>query len=215
MEKFDARYFKDGKLDQAALSTEFWANFAKAEDKSAVTLNASTLGYLNDRLGLAPEFVKEVCDSLVAKQTVQEESLYATIGGKDAFETMVKWGKEGGYTPAQRERFNKALKAGGADLEDALVALQARYQKANPDAAKPTTPPRPPRASTPQRNATAAAGGTGAASAGDTFATKAEYSKAWSEGLAAQKAASTPQEKREARANLDKLRVKARRSRFQ
>jgi hypothetical protein len=215
LEKFDARYFKEGKLDQATLSKEFWSNYAKAEDKSTVSLNEATLGYLNDRMGLDKGFVKEVCDSLVAKQASTEEGLYATVGGKESFEAMVKWGKEGGYTPAQRERFNKALKAGGADLEDALAALSARYTKANPDAAKTSAPPRAPRKSVPARNATASAGAGASGATGDTFKSHAEYSKVWGEALAAQKAADNPEAKREARANLDKLRAKARRSRFQ
>lgn len=215
--KFDERYFKDGKLDQKALSDEFWANFAKAEDKGSAALNANTLAYLEDRLGLSPEFVKQTCDALVLKAQAETSKVYERVGGQERFQEMVQWGKDGGYTPAQRERFNAAMQKGGEDFEDALDALALRFEKANGGGdTKPIKGPKGPppgrtKRSSPERNVTQRSTG-GTQTSADVFATRAEHQAAWQEGLKRQHEASTDKEKQDAANHLSYLQRKARRS---
>ncbi|MCW2317134.1 hypothetical protein M2322_002688 [Rhodoblastus acidophilus] len=220
-DKFDGHYFKEGQLNQEALSKEFWTNFEKAgADKAG--LNDATYAYLKDTLGVSKEFVKDVEKALVAQANAANETFYKSVGGKDRFEAAVKWGREGGYTPAQRERFNKARAEGGEAFQDAVEALMARYTKVNPGESQQQArrgPPRSERRSSPARSVTSGAsggGGAGGDAAGvDAFKTHEDYQVAWQDGLRQQRNARTPAEKRAAKDHLDTLRAKARRSRFQ
>lgn len=59
--------------------------------------------------------------------------LFEAAGGADRLEAALKWGKEGGYTADQQKRFNTVTKgADQAAKEEAVLALMARYDKANP-----------------------------------------------------------------------------------
>ena len=217
-EKFDSRYFTEGKLNSEALTKEFWAN--ATEDKPGA-LKEATYEYLRDTLGVTKAFCQEVERGLVAEGKARNEQFYSTVGGKERFEAAVAWGKSGGYTPAQRARFNKLQAAGGEDFTDAVEALMARFTKANPESAPAPTPRRgPPKAgdagerrrSSPERSVTSGPGG--GANGGDTFPDYASYQTAWSAALRVQKEATTPEAKREAKDKIEGLRKKARRSRF-
>ena len=64
-------------------------------------------------------------------------------------QTLVKWGKDGGYTPAQRKKFNADINSSDPEVAAAAVALlKQRYDRANP----------PRQGVRPQRDATANAG---------------------------------------------------------
>lgn len=213
--KFEERYFtKEGQLNKDVLSKEFWASHAKDPKKAG--LKDATYEFLKDTLGITKEVAKEIESALVVKATAEAQTFFKNVGGQERFEAAVKWGREGGYTPAQRERFNKARDAGGIDFEEAVEALMARYNRINPPRQSSEGrrgPPQQRRQSSPQRNVTGGAAEAGGG-AQDGFKTREEYQQAWQTALAAEKAAAPGQAKREARAKLDDLRRKARRSRF-
>lgn len=149
VEKFDGRFFTpEGKLHRDNLSAEFWGN-GKA-------LKPSTVAFLEDRLGVTPELVKEVCDGLVAKHEGTSSALTARVhelaGGPAVYAAALTWGLSGGYTPEQRARFDTLASKGGPDFEDAVVALVSRHQKATGGRTLPNLPQR--RASSPARDAT-------------------------------------------------------------
>lgn len=204
-EKFDARYFKEGKLNQATLSAEYFAN--KAKDPAKAGLNEQTYKYLEDTLGIDRATIKEVEAGQEARNAQADAKFYESVGGKARYDAALEWGRKN-YTPAQKERFNKLRAAGGEDFRDAAEALISRFQKANPQAGDARRgPPSGRTSSAPARSASSgAAGGTGASAAGPTYATQADYSKAWSEALAAEKAAGTPADKRKAREHIEEVR---------
>lgn len=216
-EKFDARYFKEGKLNEAALSKEFFSSKGqKDKDGKAIEpgLKESTYAYLADTLGISKEFAKQVEAGLEATNAQAERAFTDRVGGAERYNAALEWGRRN-YTPAQRERFNAARSKGGEDFLETVDALMLRYEKANPQAAQPRRGPpqqQTQRRSTPERTGT----GNGAP-AGDrqgefpNWPDHAAYSKDWAKALADQKAATTPQAKRDARAKIDRMRIAGRR----
>lgn len=156
--KFDERYFSaEGRLNRDALSAEFWAN---AKEGSPGSLHESTYAYLEHRLGVSKDTVKDIEAGLIAKHQAESsqlaEKVYAAAGDKDTYNAAIAWASAGGYTEAQGDRLNKLIQGQAEGWEDAVEALVSRYQKANPNAVSPRkVPPGPPqrRASSPQRQA--------------------------------------------------------------
>lgn len=206
---YDAKFFtEDGSLDvRGTLSQEFWANYRKDpdafKDPAKGGLNEETYAYLKDRMGLSREDVLQVERGQLAIAKAAEADFYNTVGGKARWEGAVKWGREGGYTPAQIERFNKAMEKGGEDAEEAAAALMGRYDAKHPrrDGGFRKGPPR--RQSSPQRDATRGAATGGSGQGGDVFKSAAEYNAAISE---ARKSGDKKQ--------IDAVRAKGKRSRF-
>jgi len=158
-EAFDAAYFTaDGELNAERLGSEFWGNAAKGVDG----LNEATYDYLKDRLGLSKEYVKSIEAGQKALREAGEATLYAQAGGKERLDAAIAWGKDGGYTEAQRARFTAAMQSGDKDAQaEAIDALMARYERTTGDQPK-RTPGRPGRRpSTPARSATAGAAAQG------------------------------------------------------
>lgn len=206
--KFDSRYFTEsGELNKEALGSEFWANYAKAEDKAKAGLNEATYAYLKDTLGVSKEFVKEVERGLVAARGETEQAFLQKVGGAEKYNAAINWAKSGGYSEDQQKRFNELLSKGGPEFDDAVDALMARFERAVPGPQR-RGPPR--RGSTPQRDVTGNA--TTGAKGGDVFKNTAEYSTAFNEAIRAERQAQTPQEKREAKKKVEDIRAKARRS---
>ncbi|UIY29175.1 hypothetical protein LZK73_21825 [Neorhizobium galegae] len=144
--KFDAKYTtEDGALDaEGSLSAEYFANLEKGVDG----LNEETYKYLEAK-GISRATVKQIEAMAATNREAQTKSveaqdlkLFELAGGPDQLAAALKWGKDGGYTKEQQERFNKVTK--GKDLaakEEAVEALMARYKRANPPQ-KPTLPKR-------------------------------------------------------------------------
>lgn len=144
--KFDKQYLDaDGDLDiEGSLSKEFWANAAAGKEG----LNEATYEYLKAK-GIKPSVVKgfeaqaqTLADAQKQSVAAQDGKLFEIAGGPDALAAALEWGKKGGYSKEQQERFNKAT--AGKDFEakqEAVEALMARYRRANPPA-KPTIPQR-------------------------------------------------------------------------
>ncbi|RWI06809.1 MAG: hypothetical protein EOQ89_03505 [Mesorhizobium sp.] len=142
--KFDQKYLKeDGFLDlDGVLTQEFWANAEAGKEG----LNDETYAYLEAR-GISKAQVKQI-EAMATTQKVQSEKsvveadmkLFQVAGGPDKLQAALKWGKEGGYTADQQARFNKIAKGKDqAAKEEAVLALMARYEKANPPS-KPRLP---------------------------------------------------------------------------
>lgn len=133
---YDARYSKDGKLDlEGVLSQEYFSNAAKGVEG----LNEETYKYLEAK-GISRSAIKQV-EAMAQTQKAAEETsvkahdqkLFDIAGGPDSLSQALEWGKKGGYSAEQQERFNKITK--GKDFEakqEAVEALMARYRRANP-----------------------------------------------------------------------------------
>lgn len=128
--KFDERYFTDaGKLNTSSLEAEWFAN---AKDGKDHRLNEGTYKFLEQRLGISRELADGYGQGLMALQEKRDAEFYAGAGGKDRFDAAFAWATgQGGYTQAQKDRFNEAIKKGGAEAEDARDALMSRYSRAN------------------------------------------------------------------------------------
>lgn len=168
-EKWDAQYKgEDGKLNQEALSKEFWAN---GTDDSPGQLNEGTYAYL-ESIGISKQMAKDVeaalvtqADATKTKAEKRDDALFARVAeitgdaeaAPDVLKDALKWGKEGGYTKAQQERFNKVLKGTDEDARvEAVELLVGRFQTANGGAKqKPRLPKRD------ATNGRGAPGGTG------------------------------------------------------
>lgn len=174
-EAFDAAYFTtEGQLNMERLSTEFWANASKGTQG----LNAATYEYLQDRLGLSKDQIKAVEAGQVALNEQRDTKLFERAGGKERLQAAISWGKEGGYTQAQRERFNTVMKSNDAEaIADAIDALMVRYEAGS--GKSPKGPPRRP--SAPARSATE---GTPAAPGGGGFANYEAFQAAFREANA-------------------------------
>jgi len=155
-EKWDAQYKnEDGKLNEQALSDEFWAN---ADGDVPGSLNEGTYAYL-ENMGVSREMAKNVEAALVTQQDAatnknakRDDPLFALAGtiagdpakGPEVLSEALKWGKEGGYTEAQQKRFNAVLKGSDEDARmEAVELLLTRHAAQNGTATqKPRLPKR-------------------------------------------------------------------------
>lgn len=163
--KFDGQYFnEEGKLNKDALTAEFWGN--KGEDgKNA--LRDSTYAWLTDRLGVSKELAQELEAGLVAKQQQGHASIEAGVheaaGGKPKFVAALAWAQKADaegkspYTKEQQARFDRIVSSQAEGWEDAVTALVARYDAANPQASQKL--PNLRRRSSPDRDITTERGG--------------------------------------------------------
>lgn len=160
-ERWDAQYKgEDGKLNQDALSREFWAN---ANDDSPGSLNEGTYAYL-ESLGISQAMAKDVEAALVTQKNAAENKslnrdgeLFALAGtlsgdaqnGDKVLAEALKWGKGGGYSKAQQKRFNDILKGSDQDARlEATELLLNRYLSAEGKSTKPAKPKLPGRDAT-------------------------------------------------------------------
>lgn len=144
VEAFNSAYLNaDGDLNEDVLSAEFWRN----KDAGSEGLNDATYDWLKTR-GISKSMAKSVEAALVNKHDADKNSLAAhdlkvidAAGDADSLKTMLKWGKDGNYTPAQIKKFNDIM--AGTDLDaklDAVELLKTRFSRS--EEAKPTTPKR-------------------------------------------------------------------------
>lgn len=171
--RFDERYVTEGgTLDvRGSLSEEFWRNAKKGVDG----LNPATYEYLKDRFGIDKDTVKDIEAAQKAEAARATESIYARAGGKERLMAAVEWGKGGGYTKAQRDRFNAIVNGNDPEAaSDAIDALMSRYEKAAGRSAQPASR-RPVR---PARDVTTKAT---TRSAVEPYATREEWAKEFRE----------------------------------
>ena len=136
---YEDTFRPNGKLDLKALGSDWFKN-AGGTDPEALAkgkLSDGTTKWLNS-IGIDDSTIAEVTAAQVerikSQSTQATAQVVAIAGSAEALEAALKWGgKEGGYTAAQIERFNKAYKGGDPDARaEAVEALMARYGKANP-----------------------------------------------------------------------------------
>lgn len=221
------RYEKDGYLNLEALSKDYWAAYAKAGEKVDDTnFPEGVYAYLRDVAGLPKDAVKRIEKSLVNDHIQEQAAVITKVAPVPVFDAAIKWAKSGGYTEAQRARFNAEFDKGGEAQADAIEALVARHERhlaaqnggqqqgRNGFNRFGTQNRRP---SSPQRDVSGRAGAGGAGASADVFKTKAEHSEAFGKGLAELKAAKAEGNRERIRAAdkaLDAIRAKARRSKF-
>jgi hypothetical protein len=153
VDAYEAAFLQDDGSPNLDRLTAEWFKNANG-DPSKGGLNEGTYSFLQERYGLTREQIKEFEAGQVARQTQAQTQLYERAGGKERLDAAVKWGAQGGYTPAQRQRFNAAMNSGDPEVvADAVDALVARYERANPRARQPVRP-QGRRPVSPQRDAT-------------------------------------------------------------
>jgi hypothetical protein len=128
--KFEDTYIEnDGSLNEQRLSEEWFKN--SGGDLSKGGLNESTYNFLQDRYGLSREQIKSIEEGQIARQRLALTTLHDRAGGKANYDAAVEWGRKGGYTAAQRQRFNAAINSGDPDAAaDAVEALMSRFSRA-------------------------------------------------------------------------------------
>lgn len=209
---YEGRYFtQEGKLNLEAVTKEFWSN---AKEGKAGTLHADTYKYLEETLGVTEAAAKSIEAGLVAQQAVDNSRFWQRVGGKARYSQALEWGKAT-YQQADKDRFNKAI--GGADTgarDDAIDALLARFDRANPGARPQSTRRGPPRRqAAPARSVTTQAEGAAtSATAQVPYADAAAYTKAFQTSINAVQDAKTPAERRVAEAARERVRQDGRAS---
>jgi hypothetical protein len=215
--KFDKRFTtEEGTLNEKAIGEEFWGDYINLspEDREKADLRPATRAYLKDTYKVSDAFIDQTRDGLVALQVKQDGEFMEAFGGKETVVSALEWAKSGGYTEAQRTRFNELQVAGGDGFKEAVELLISRHKAAAPAGTTPAVTPG--RRSTPERNVTANATPGSTANAG-VFPTKADYQEAWTKGLQAEKAArrnkvQDPEAWKKADAHVTELRKKGRKS---
>lgn len=177
VEAYESRLLQnDGTPNLDAISAQWFKN--AAGDPTKGKLDEGTYEFLEGRYGLSREQIKELEAGQVARQSQGANAVYERAGGKPALDAAVAWGKQGGYTDAQRKRFNAAMNSGDPEaVADAVDALMSRYGKANPGRGRRPVPPSAQgrsRPASPQRDVTEGRRAPGVKG----YASNAEYSAA-------------------------------------
>lgn len=214
--KYEERYFKDGELNQAVLSQEYWKSFeAAGGDVTKSGLPEGTYKYLESALGIPKAMAKELEAGLVAKHQAEQAGFLAKTvpGGVEAYNKAIQWAQKGGYSEEQRQRFREAFAKGGADREDAVEALMSRFGRASGGRDGGRRGPPRGRRSTPERDVTGGAGA-GQGASGDRFKSRAEHTETWNTAYKAHSEARASGDQKtikETRKVLDAIKAKARR----
>jgi len=187
LKAYDAKYtHEDGTLNLDAFNQSVQSSYDKT-GKADITPNERA--YVKAAFGVSDKAIDTHLAGLEAQAELADQKFYASAGGKDAYESMLDWargdeasGRAGGYTPAQRERFNKAIQAGGDDLAEQLELLKNRFAASGGKVAASTESPsvrfRDRRKASPER----VAQGSGTGSPGvKPFETEADFRAAQKE----------------------------------
>lgn len=149
---FDEKYLKpDGSgLNLQSFEAEVKANV----EKGVWDVNKSTRSYLSS-MGIDGPLIDNYMEGMKARAANNESAFLEVVGGKEAFDTKLAWGKAN-FTPAQKKRYNDAMAKGGEEAAEQLELLNTRYSQANPGAAAKSNTKRIgfKRPASPQRDAT-------------------------------------------------------------
>lgn len=139
-EKWVAAYkTKEGTLDTARLTAEWYKN-KSAEGDASGKLNEGTYKFL-EKQGLSRADVDAIGLALEAQSRTIQTGLVERAGGQEGLDAALAWGRAGGYTKTQLDRFNSAMSSNNLEqMQEAIDLLTARYSKANPKAEAPTRP---------------------------------------------------------------------------
>ncbi|MGV1835228.1 hypothetical protein ACQZ6C_10740 [Rhizobium rhizogenes] len=190
---YDGKYITKDEQGKDVLNFEaFNAEFSKERPQEDGTvkrdLNAGTRQYLKDRFGISDKLIDSHLAGVIAQERLIADTFHSQFGatpeeGKKTYETMFSWAK-GSYSPAQRERYNAAMKAGGEAAQEQIELLKTRYLTKNPgkdETPKPGIGLRKERGVSPAKNATG--GQTSKTPAVQAFANAEEHRVAQNEAL--------------------------------
>lgn len=131
---YEAKYThaEDGTLNLDAFNAELAANEAK---DGKPNVNEGSRKFLKEVYGVSDALIDRHIEGLVAIREAQDAAFYAKAGGQEVYEQMLGWATgDGGYTPAQKERFNAAILKGGEEAEEQIELLKTRFAAKNPQA---------------------------------------------------------------------------------
>jgi hypothetical protein len=190
-EQYATKYLtEDGKaLNFSAFNDSFYANLKAG----LVDINPQERAFVKSEMGISDEAIDTYLGGLATQagklQEQQDTALFTAFGGgtadKDGYTAAFAWATgEGGYTAAQKERFNAALDAQASGdnslMEEQVELLKVRFSASGkaPVKAEPTPAQKVRRPVSPQASAT---GGAAAAGGAEPFATIEDFNKAQSE----------------------------------
>lgn len=135
--KYDSKYLKDaddGSGDKVinldAFNEELAANYAEGK----LDISANGRQYLKKVFGLPDAAIDTHLAGLKAKADAVDAQVYTAAGGQEAYESAHEWAKGGGYTDAQKAKFNeatkKAQKGDPSDLIEQTELLRSRFTAA-------------------------------------------------------------------------------------
>lgn len=171
VEKYESTYFKDGQPSMEALSGEWWSSAKRTEDGGwEGSLSESTYKFLESK-GFSKDLVKSIEAGQVAQNVLRERAAldiaHDRAGGRESFEKALKWGREGGYSQAQKDHFNQVFASGNpVAIADQIDLLMTRFN----GSPKATTGVKPTRT-------VSSAGGEAAGGGPEGYATFDEYRK--------------------------------------
>lgn len=200
---YDAKYVtteEDGTpaLNFEAFNEQYLKDRGANEDGSPKRdIDEASRKYLKSRFGISDRIIDAHIQGLQAQEREAVNIFHGQfaadpVEGKAVYEKMFAWGKEN-FTPAQRERFNKGMQAGGEEAMEQVELLKTRFITKNPASSLEVTKaavaaiPKPlgfqptkVRAVSPEKNATANGGNSRGP---QPFANAEEHRKAQSAAL--------------------------------
>jgi hypothetical protein len=190
---YDAKYITkdDGGKDVLNFQA-FNDEFAKDRGEGKRDLNAGTRQYLKDRFGISDKLIDSHLAGVIAQEEKIANVFHGQFGatpeeGQKVYTEMFGWAKEN-FTPAQKDRYNAAMKEGGEAAQEQIELLKTRFLTKNPGKASTTEAAertiglrKVERGVSPKKNAT---GGQSSQSAAPTpFANAEEHRVAQNEAL--------------------------------
>lgn len=174
--QYKERYLtEDGSLNFEAFNKSFYGNLQAGK----TDLNANERAFVKQHMKVSDEAIDVYLNGVASKVKEADEAFYSAAGGKETYDAMFGWAVgEGGYTQAQKERFNAALKAGGSELDEQVELLKTRYAASGKAPAPKADPKLERRKSSPSASATSAAPSAPGPSGPEPFASLAEFNKA-------------------------------------
>jgi len=208
--QYEGRYFTEqGTLNLVALTTEYWSN---AKDGKPGALHEGTYKYLEGALGVSKETAQEIEKGLVAQRQAEVSQFFQRVGGRKRYEAAVAWARKS-YAQGDKDRFNAAVN--GSDVgarDDAVDAMLARYDRANPGQRQFQRRGPPRRNAAPDRSVSSSASPASGGATQAAYASREAYTDAFNKAIAAEHNAKTPAERREATAAREKVRQDGRAS---
>lgn len=171
---YEKRYIKeDGEVNFEAFNKSFYASMAENPEKPDIT--ADERAFVKKKLGVSDAAIDTYLGGVAQKSKDLDAAIHAEFGGKENLDAAIAWASQGGYTDAQKAKFNAALKAGGEDLKDQLDLLKARHGVAAPKAKAEPAPAKERRPSSPKASSTEATVGNGPSV--EPYGSLAEYQR--------------------------------------
>lgn len=124
--KYDEKYLKHDEkgnaiLDLDAFNAELNANYAEGK----LDINEGSRQWVKDTFGVDDKAIDLYLQGLKTEADKIDNERYDQVGGKDAWDGLIEWGKAN-YTQEQQKRFNEAVHKGGEEAKEQIELLKAR-----------------------------------------------------------------------------------------